>query len=93
MKTVQWKTGFQALKADDDPGFRVITALPNTPAAAAGISIGDVITEVDGRAAASVGQAEFSGLMRGPDGTVIRPGIVREGIPVAVTLALKELLP
>jgi hypothetical protein len=92
MKTVQWKTGFQAVKADD-PGFRVITVLPNTPAAAAGISIGDVITEVDGRAAASVGQAEFSGLMRGPDGTVIRLGIVREGIPHVVTLTLKELLP
>jgi Aspartyl protease/PDZ domain len=92
MKTVQWKTGFQAVKADD-PGFRVITVLPNTPAAAAGISVGDVITEVDGRAAASVGQAEFSGLMRGPDGTVICLGIVRDGIPYVVTLTLKELLP
>jgi Aspartyl protease/PDZ domain len=92
MKTVQWKTGFQAVKADD-PGFRVITVLPNTPAAAAGINVDDVITEVDGRAAASVGQAEFSGLMRGPDGTVIRLGIVRDGIPYVVTLTLKELLP
>jgi hypothetical protein len=92
MKTVQWKTGFQAAKANDR-GFHVITVLPNTPAAAAGISVGDVITEVDGRAAASVGQAEFSGLMRGPDGTVIRLGIVRDGIPGVVTLTLKELLP
>jgi hypothetical protein len=92
MKTVQWKTGFQAVKADG-PGFRVVTVLPNTPAAAAGISVGDLITEVDGRPSASVGQAEFSGLMRGPDGTLIHLRTVRDGIPRLVTLTLKELLP
>jgi hypothetical protein len=31
--------------------------------------------------------------MRGPNGTVIRLGIVRDGIPLAVALTLKELLP
>lgn len=92
IKTVQWKTGFQAVKVDG-PGFRVVTVLPNTPAAASGISVGDVITEVDGRPAVSVGQAEFSGLMRGPDGTLIHLGMVRDGTPRLVTLTLKELLP
>ena len=92
MKTVQWKTGFQAVKAEG-PKFRVVTVLPNTPAAAAGISVGDVITEVDGRPAGSIGQAEFSGLMRGSDGTVVRLGIVRDGTRHSVALTLKELLP
>ena len=86
------ETGFQAVKVDG-PGFRVVTVLPNTPAAASGISVGDVITEVNGRPAVSVGQAEFSGLMRGPDGTLIHLGMVRDGTPRLVTLTLKELLP
>jgi PDZ domain/Aspartyl protease len=92
MKTVQWKTGFQAVKADG-PGFNVVTVLPDTPAATAGISVGDIITVIDGRPAASVGQAEFSGLMRGPDGTLIHLGMVRDGTPRLITLTLKELLP
>lgn len=92
MKTVQWKTGFQAVKAEG-PEFQVVTVLPNTPAAAAGISVGDVITEVDGRPAGSIGQAEFSGLMRGSDGTMVRLGIVRDGTRHPVALTLKELLP
>ncbi len=35
-KTVQWKTGFQAIKANGS-GFRVVNVLPNKPAAAAGV--------------------------------------------------------
>jgi hypothetical protein len=64
MKTVQWKTGFQAVKAAD-PGFGVITVLPNTPAAAAGISIGDVIPEVDGRAPRPLAKPNSAGLCGG----------------------------
>jgi hypothetical protein len=91
-KTVEWKSGFQAVKSDG-PGFHVVTIMPNSLAAAAGISVGDIITEVDGKPAASVGQAEFSGLMRRPDGTVVHLGIVRDRIPRSVALTLKELLP
>ena len=58
-KTVVWKTGFQAAKADSS-SFRVVNVLPNTPAAMADIRIGDVITDVDGRPAGSFGQAEFT---------------------------------
>jgi hypothetical protein len=91
-KTTEWKTGFQAVKADG-PGFLVMTVLPNTPAAAAGISVGDVITEIEGVSAASVGQAQFNALMKGPDGTVIHLRIVREGLTQSVALPLKELFP
>jgi S1-C subfamily serine protease len=49
-KTVQWKTGFRAVKTSG-PDFRVVTVLPNSPAAAAGINVGDLITAVDGRPA------------------------------------------
>ena len=90
-RTVQWKTGFQAVKANG-PDFRVITVLPNSPAAVAEISVGDLITEVDGRPAASIGQAEFGDLMRRRDGTIVRISIVRDGGPRSVVLTLEELL-
>ncbi|MFZ1120985.1 MAG: aspartyl protease family protein [Candidatus Binataceae bacterium] len=91
-KTVQWKSGFQAIKANGS-GFRVITVLPNTPAAAAGVSVDDLITEVDGVPAESIGQAEFGDLMRRPDGTVVQFSVVRDGSPRPIALTLKELLP
>jgi C-terminal processing protease CtpA/Prc len=89
-KTVQWKTGFQAAKADGSD-FQVVTVLPDSPAAGAGISIGDVITEVNGRPAASVGQAEFGDLMRRHDGTLIRLSVLRGGKTDSIVLTLKEL--
>jgi C-terminal processing protease CtpA/Prc len=87
--TIEWKTGFQ----EGDNGFRVVNVQPNTPAAAAGIAAGDLITAVDGRPAASVGQAEFGGLMRRADGTIVRLDINHEGIRHSVALTLEELLP
>ena len=90
-KTVQWKTGFQAAKVSG-PDFRVVTVLPDSPAAAAGIKAGDLITEVDGRPATSVGQAEFGDLMRRPDGTIVRLSVVRDGRSRSVALTLEELL-
>ena len=90
-KTIQWKTGFQAVKASGSD-FRVVTVLPDSPGAAAGINVGDRITEVDARPAASIGQAEFGDLMRRPDGTIVRLRIVRDGSPRSVELTLKELL-
>ena len=56
------------------------------------MSAGDLITEVDGRPAASVGQAEFGDLMRRHDGTLTRLSIVRGGNLHSIVLTLKELL-
>jgi predicted aspartyl protease len=89
-KTIQWKTGFQAIKADG-PDFRVIHVAPNTPAAGAGIKVGDVITQIDGRPAASIGQAQFGDLMRGPDGTAVHLTLIRDGKSRRARLTLKEL--
>jgi hypothetical protein len=90
--TVELKTGFQAIKADNGDFF-VVNVQPDTPAVAAGIVIGDIITEVDGRPAASIGQAEFSGLLRRADGTIVRLGIARGDAHRSVVLTLKELVP
>jgi S1-C subfamily serine protease len=48
--------GFQALKTEG-PELLVVTVLPNTPAAAAGIIAGDVITEINGLPVSSDGQS------------------------------------
>jgi PDZ domain/Aspartyl protease len=90
--TIEWKTGFQAVKAGDN-GFRVVTVQPDTPAANAGIRVGDLITVIDGRPAASVGQAEFGGLTRRADGTIVRLEINRDGTRHSIAVTLKELLP
>jgi carboxyl-terminal processing protease len=82
----------QAVKAGDN-GFRVVTVQPDTPATAAGIRVGDLITVIDDRLATSVGQAEFGGLMRRADGTIVRLEINRDGIRHSVAVTLKELLP
>ena len=55
METAQWKTGFQVSKTEG-PELLVVTVLPNTPAAAAGIIAGDVITEINGLPVSSDGQ-------------------------------------
>jgi hypothetical protein len=91
-KTVEWKTGFQAIKADG-PDFRIIHVAPNTPATEAGISVGDVITEIDGAAAESIGQAQFGEMMRRPDGTTVHLNLVRDGASRRAALVLKELVP
>jgi S1-C subfamily serine protease len=90
-KTAQWKTGFQALKTKG-PEFLVVTVLPNTPAAAAGIVAGDIITEINGLPGSSIGQAEFGVLTKSSDGTVIHLKVVRDGIARSVALTLKELV-
>ncbi len=91
-KTTLGRSGFQAVKLDS-PEFRVVTVLPNTPADAAGIAVGDVITEIDGVSSAAIGQAEFGELMRRPDGTPVHLNVIRNGNPRPVALTLKELLP
>lgn len=91
-RTAVGRAGFQAVKGDA-AGFRVFNVIPNTPAEAAGMKIGDVIVEVDGEPSKSINQTEFGALMRRPDGTQMHLTIVRNDIVHPVVLTLKELLP
>jgi predicted aspartyl protease len=91
-KTVQGTTGFQAIKVDRS-GFRVITILPKTPATAAGIMVGDLITAVDSLPAGSMSQGQFGDMMQRPDGTRVQLLIIRDDSTLPMTLTLKELLP
>jgi hypothetical protein len=91
-RTGQGGAGFQAVRIDG-AGFRVITVLPDAAAAAGGLQVGDLITEVDGRSTLSMSQTELAELMRRPVGTLVHLGAVRNGSVRPIALTLKDVLP
>lgn len=91
-RTGQGTAGFQAVKVEG-AGFKIITVLPNTAAAEAGLRDGDVLTEIDGRSTAPMSVNELVGLIRQPVGTLIHLNIIRDGAKRPVTLTLKDVLP
>jgi len=91
-RTGQGTAGFQAVTADGT-GFKVITILPNTPAAEAGLQVGDLIVAVDGASTASMSLSDFAVLMRQPPGTMVKIGIDRQGSARSLRLTLKDVLP
>jgi C-terminal processing protease CtpA/Prc len=90
-RTGQAGAGFQAGKVD--AGFDVTTVLPNSAAAAAGLRVGDLITEVEGISTAPMSLGEFAQLMRRPVGTLVHLDTLRDGIQRHVTLTLQDVLP
>jgi predicted aspartyl protease len=84
--------GFQAIGAGG-AGFRVMTVLPNTAAAAAGLRSGDLITAVDGTSVVSMTLGEFAELISRPEGTRVWLGVVRDGTEQRVALTLRQVLP
>jgi hypothetical protein len=91
-RTGQGSPGFQAIRAEGG-GFSVMTVVPDTAAAAAGIRVGDLIMEVEGLSTVSMSLSEFAGLMRRPAGTSVQLNTLRNGIARPVTLTLKDVLP
>ena len=89
-RTGEGSAGFQAIKVEGG-GFSVITVVPNTPAAAAGIRVGDLITDVDGLSTRSMSFSDFAGLMRRTAGTSLQLNTVRDGVARPVTLTLKDV--
>ena len=64
----------------DSGGFvRVISAIDDTPAKAAGIESGDLIIKLDGKSVKGMGLNEAVERMRGAKGTKVELTIVREG--------------
>jgi membrane-associated protease RseP (regulator of RpoE activity) len=91
-KTSGGTTGFQAVKLDS-PDFRIVNVIPSTPAATAGLRVGDVITAIDGIPSAAVGLDELAELTGRPDGTVIHLRVQRDGAEEMLAITLKELVP
>jgi carboxyl-terminal processing protease len=76
---------------DSDPRTRYIRAsfvIPQTPAARAGLQSGDEIVSVDGVSTLGMTPDAASKRLRGPEGSVVRVVVMRDGrtlAPVAIT--------
>lgn len=57
-------------------GLRIASVLPDSPAKAAGLQEGDLITEVDGKSIAGVASEVSTAQIKGPPGTSVRLRIV-----------------
>lgn len=80
------------VRYDDSNRVVVLMAAPGTPSATAGLQKGDQLASVDGKTIESLGGlVAFRELLKGPIGTVVTLGIVRDGKPLTVPVTLKDL--
>ncbi len=81
--------GGLGIEVTQEDGFvKVVSPIDDTPAARAGIEVGDFITHVDGESVLGLTLDEAVEMMRGPVGSEIVISIVREGVdqPFDVTI-------
>jgi len=74
----------------EDEQVIVIAPFDGSPAAAAGIRSGDVIVTIDGVPVNNSTLADTIGRMRGKEGTTVRIGIEREGLPEPLQFTVKR---
>jgi carboxyl-terminal processing protease len=76
-----------------DSGITVVATLPGTPAEQAGMSSGDRIVEIDGKATRGLTNDEALKTLRGPAGTPVRVTVERPGMmtPLSFTLTRREI--
>jgi carboxyl-terminal processing protease len=60
-------------------GLRILSVVPDSPAAKAGVQEGDVITDVDGRTLKGMPTEEAANTLQGPDGSAVRLVVERGG--------------
>lgn len=66
---------------EHDDGIRVAGVIPRSPAAAAGLDVGDVIVGVNGRSIDDLSLSEGGRLIRGPEGTSVTLEVDPAGPP------------
>ena len=72
---------------------RISYVLPSTPAERAGLSVGDVLTAVDGVSTKGLGVDGVSGRLRGKAGTVVAITVQRPVTPAIVTITREDVQP
>jgi len=62
--------------AEVKQGLRVVQVFPGSPAAEAGIEVGEVVVSVNGESIAGVNSAEATKKIKGPEGTEVTIGVL-----------------
>jgi carboxyl-terminal processing protease len=72
----------------EDSLVRIVSPIDDTPASAAGIKAGDHILSIDGKQITGMKLDDVQDKLRGPAGTKVKLGVMREGVkdPFDVTL-------
>lgn len=74
------------------PGITVAEVFEGSPAAQAGLAVGDVVVAVDGELTAGKTLEEVARLIRGPEGTSVRLDVQRPGVPDKLTFTIVRAL-
>ena len=74
-------------------GFKIADVADDGPAKEAGLVVGDIIIAIDGKPAAAIALSDARERFRlRPEGTVMRLDIIRSGMPITITIALRSRL-
>ncbi|TMH27961.1 MAG: PDZ domain-containing protein, partial [Betaproteobacteria bacterium] len=74
-------------------GFKIANVADDGPAKEAGLVVGDIIIAIDGKPAAAIALSDARERFRlRPEGTVMRLDIIRSGMPITITIALRSRL-
>ncbi|HEX3050525.1 MAG TPA: S41 family peptidase [Aggregatilineaceae bacterium] len=65
-------------ESEEYGGLELVSIMDGSPAEKAGLHPGDVIVEVEGQDVTDLSQNEIIALVRGPAGTLVRLGVMRE---------------
>jgi len=70
----------------------VVSPMEGTPAARAGIKVGDVVVEIDGVSTNDLSFSDAVEKMRGPKGTTVTLSVIREGDEKILTFTLERAM-
>jgi hypothetical protein len=72
--------------------YRIDEVRANSPAARAGLRVGDEVVEADGKPASAYSLSDLRDLLRSGDGRVVRLAVFRDSSVVRVAVTLKQVL-
>jgi carboxyl-terminal processing protease len=73
--------GIGVVVDDSHQHTRIVTVVPGSPAARAGIAIGDLLIEIDGVSTSTLSKSDVMQRLRGPAGARVALALKREGAP------------
>jgi carboxyl-terminal processing protease len=83
-------TGIGTRSIVRDGRFYLLEIFPNSPAALAGLRSLDRVLAIDGQSVEGLSSGEFSGRIRGPDGTTVVLTIQRQGVEAPFAIAVRR---